>query len=87
MITNIQFNSDGFRQILTSDGCRELIQSVTDEIKDKADANNDRGGEGFASTVQMGNYGGGRYVGYVSTTDKKSEQAESEDKALTRALT
>lgn len=87
MITNIQFNSDGFRQILTSDGCRELIQSVTEEIKDKADANNDRGGEGFASTVQMGNYGGGRCVGYVSTTDKKSEQAESEDKALTRALT
>ena len=78
---------EGFRGILLSDGCRELIQQTTDEIRDRADANNDRGGEGFSSTVQVGNYGGGRWIGYVGTTDQASAIAEAEDKALTRALT
>lgn len=85
--TRIVFNSEGFRQILLSEGCRDLIQQTTDEIRDKADANNDRGGEGFSSTVQVGGYGGGRWIGFVGTTDKASAIAESEDKALTRALT
>lgn len=83
----IEFISAGFRGILLSDGCRELIQQTTDEIRDRADANNDRGGEGFSSTVQVGNYGGGRWIGYVGTTDQASAIAEAEDKALTRALT
>lgn len=85
--TRIVFNSDGFRQILLSDGCRDLIQETADEIRDKADANNDRGGEGFSSSVQVGGYGGGRWIGFVGTTDKASMIAESEDKALTRAVT
>lgn len=83
----IVFKSEGFRQILLSDGCRDLIQSTTEEIRNKADANNTRGGEGFESTVMVGNYGGGRWVGFVSTADNKARQAESEDKALTRAVT
>lgn len=87
MSTRIVFNSDGFRQILLSDGCHELVQNVTEEIADRANANNDRGGEGFKSSTQVGGYGGGRWIGFVSTTDKKSMIAESEDKALTRSLT
>lgn len=81
----IVFNSDGFRQILLSEGCRDAVQAATDEIREKADANNTRGGEGFRSSVQVGGYGGGRWIGFVSTTDKNSLIAESEDKALTRA--
>ena len=84
--TRIVFNSEGFRQILLSDGCHDVIQQVTDEIRDKADANNDRGGEGFNSTVQVGGYGGGRWIGFVGTSDENSMIAESEDQALTRAL-
>ena len=83
----IVFNSDGFKQILLSDGCRDLVQSTTEEIKNKADANNTRGGDGFEASTMVGGYGGGRWIGFVSTTDNASKIAESEDKALTRAIT
>ena len=86
MGARIQFNSAGFRQLLLSDGCREVVQSTTEEICAKANANNSRGGEGFTAHTQVGGYGGGRWIGFVSSTDKKSAAAESEDKALTRAL-
>ena len=82
----IVFNSDGFRQILLSEGCRELVKSTADEIRDKANAANARGGDGFASHVQVGGYGGGRWIGFVTAQDNKASAAESEDKALTGAL-
>ena len=85
--TRIEFNSAGFREILLSDGCHELVQSITDEISTKANANNTRGGEGFASSVQVGGYGGGRWIGFVSTADQYASAAESEDTILTRAIT
>ena len=85
--TRLVFNSDGFRELLLSEGVKELVSTAAEEIQNKADANNTRGGEGFRSTVQVGGYGGGRWIGFVSTTDKASEIAESEDKALTRAIT
>ena len=87
MSTRIVFNSEGFRDILLSDGCHELVQSVTDEIAEKANANNDRGGNGFNASTQVGGYGGGRWIGFVTATDKKAAAAQSEDQALTRALT
>ena len=88
MATNIrlEFISDGFKQILESDGVRELVQETSDNIKDRANANNMRGGQGFESNVIQGNYGGGRWVGFVKSTDRESDIAESEDKALTGAV-
>lgn len=86
MGARIVFNSDGFRQLLLSDGVRELVQSTAEEICDKANGNNTRGGEGFTVRSQVGGYGGGRYIAFVSSTDKNSFIAESEDKALTGAL-
>ncbi len=86
MSTRIVFNSEGFKKILTSEGCHDLVQLNAETIADKANANNDRGGEGFKVSTQIGGYGGGRWIGFVSTTDKNSKIAESEDKALTRAL-
>lgn len=84
----LEFESDGFKGILESDGTRELVQSTADEICTKANANNSsRGGEGFASNVILGGYGGGRWIGFVNTTDKQSMIAEAEDKALTGAIT
>jgi hypothetical protein len=83
----IVFNSEGFRQILLSDGCHDLVTQTAQDIQQRANANNNRGGDGFRTSVEVGGYGGGRWVGFVSTTDKKSKAAESEDKALTRALT
>lgn len=86
MSTRIVFNSEGFREILLSDGCHEVVQNVTDEIAAKANANNDRGGNGFNASTEVGGYGGGRWVGFVTATDKKAAAAQSEDQALTRAL-
>lgn len=87
MSARIVFNSEGFRQILLSEGCHEVVTQVTEEIKDRANSNNARGGEGFRASTQVGGYGGGRWIGFVSTTDKNTMIAESEDKALTGALT
>ena len=87
MSTRIVFNSEGFREILLSEGCHELVTNVTEEIADKANANNDRGGNGFNASTQVGGYGGGRWIGFVTATDNKAAAAQSEDQALTRALT
>lgn len=86
MSTRIVFNSEGFREILLSDGCHEVVQNVTEDIAAKANANNDRGGNGFNASTEVGGYGGGRWVGFVTATDKKAAAAQSEDQALTRAL-
>lgn len=88
------FNSEGFRQILTSDGCRDLIQSTTDEIREKAVANYEAvapkgvdASEGIKASTQIGGYGGGRWIGFVGTADKYAAAAEAEDKIITRAVT
>lgn len=86
MSTRIVFNSEGFREILLSEGCHDLVQNVTDEIAEKANSNNDRGGNGFNASTQVGGYGGGRWIGFVTATDNKAAAAQSEDQALTRAL-
>lgn len=82
----IEFNSDGFKQILKSDGVKSLVQGQTDTIRDKANASIGEDSEGFRSETMYGGYGGGRWVGFVSTTDEASQRAEAEDKALSRAV-
>lgn len=93
MATRIVFNDpatngrpNGFRQILLSEGCKTLVENTTAEICDKANGNNRMGGDGFRASVQVGNYGGGRYIGFVTATDAKASAAQSEDQALLRAL-
>jgi len=82
----IEFNSAGFREILLSDGVKTLVEETANGIRDRANANNTRGGEGFESHSMVGGYGGGRWVAFVSTTDRDSMIAEAEDKALSRAV-
>jgi len=77
----LEFNSAGFAQILHSEACHELVQSVAQDIADRANANS--GLDSFKATSINAST---RYVGFASTTDKESLAAESEDKALTRAL-
>lgn len=82
----IEFNSAGFREILLSDGVKTLVEETANGIRDRANSNNSRGGEGFESRSMVGGYGGGRWIAFVSTTDKDSMIAEAEDKALSRAV-
>lgn len=81
-ITHIEFISKGFREILRSDGCRDAVQTVTDGVYNNAVGNNERGDT--EETVTIANHGAGsRYIGLVSVP----AIAETEDKALTRAIT
>lgn len=82
----IKFISKGFHDILCSDGVQNLVTQQAEIIQGKANANNNRGGEGFSANTWMGNYGGGRWVASVTTTDRQSRIAEAEDKALSRAV-
>jgi hypothetical protein len=91
--TRIVFNSEGFRQILLSDGCHELVQKTTEEIRDKAaqnyaavSPNGVDADAGISANTQVGGYGGGRWIGFVSTADQYAAAAETEDKIMTRAL-
>ena len=91
--TRIVFNSEGFRQILLSDGCRELVLKTTEEIRDKAvqnyaavSPNGVDAESGITARTQVGGYGGGRWIGFVSTSDPYAVAAETEDKIMTRAL-
>ena len=85
-ITKIEFNSQGFKDILFSPGTKELVQGVANKIQAEANAGIQEDSEGFSSNVVAGGYGGGRYVGFVTSTDKASAQAESEDKVLSKAV-
>lgn len=82
----LKFISDGFRQILNGSGVQTLVAEKADEMKDRANANNTHGGEGFAAHTWKGGYGGGRWVASVTTTDHNSMVAESEGKALSKAV-
>lgn len=81
----LQFISDGFKQILNSEGTKNLVTQTAEDIANRANAN--YGGDGFQPRVIQGGYGGGRWIGFVNATDKESLAAESEDKALTGAIT
>lgn len=84
----IEWNHDGFERILCSEGTMNAVKQQADRIRAAANANNDRGGEGFKSSVRVGRaYGSQRALGFVYTTDNNSRVAESEDKALSRAVT
>ena len=80
-ISKIEFISEGFRQIVNSNECQELVRDITEGIASKANAN--AGLDSFqAQTVQART----RWIGLVSSTDAESYQAEAEDKALTGAI-
>ena len=85
-ITKIEFNSQGFKDILFSPGTKELVQGVAGRIQAEANAGIQEDSEGFSSNVVAGGYGGGRYVGFVTSLDNKAAQAESEDKVLSKAV-
>ena len=83
---HIKFISAGFRQVLMSDGVRALVEGQANAIRANANAAISGRSEGYEVTVMPGNYGGGRWVAFIQTTDYESKKAESENKALTGAI-
>ena len=80
----LSFDSDGWRQLLESGGVKDLITDKTNEIA--ARANSNAGVDGFTANVELGDYGGGRWVGFVHSTTSEAYKAEAENKALTGAI-
>ncbi len=85
-LLKIKFNSEGFKEILCSGGVQSLVSEKGSEIAATASANNTRGGAGFRCETFMGGYGGGRWIATVKPNDMNAKIAESEDKALSRAV-
>lgn len=86
----IEFNSEGFREILTGAGVQNAVSEATQKIQAQANANAAgdlaEGSDGFSAKTWLGGFGGGRWVGSVSTTDHSTMVAEAENKALSRAV-
>lgn len=87
MAIQITWNHQGFEEILTCSGTMNAVQAAAQGIQARANSNNHRGGKGFGSGTRTGRaYGSNRALGFVYSTDRKSAIAESEDKALSRAV-
>jgi len=86
----LEFISEGFKEILTGAGVQNLVSEATQKIQAQANANAagelDEDSEGFSAKTWLGGFGGGRWVGSVSTTDHSTMVAEAENKALSRAV-
>jgi len=83
----LEWNHDGFQNILCSPEIVSQVETITEGIKARANANNTRGGTGFESATRVGkSYKSQRAIGFVFTTDYQSKVAEAEDKALSRAV-
>lgn len=80
----IVFNSPGFREILLSEGTKELVETTAQDMADRANANSS--GDGFEASTIVGGYGGGRYIGFVTATTEEAMKAEAENGALTGAI-
>ena len=85
MSVKIEFNSKGFKDILFSPGTKEMLTNLSDDIRDRANGSLPDG-EGFASNVEAGGYGGGRYVAFVRTDNNAAALEESENMTLTKAV-
>lgn len=88
----LEFNSEGFRQILLSSGVQGVVADATNQITARANANlTDGSSEGYEGDVlelpRMSGYGsGGRWVGFVRALDYKAMADEAEYKSLSRAV-
>ena len=87
MITNIEFNPDGFAALLTSGEVKSLIEGHTNDIKARADAYIEGDSQGFNAKVEQAQkYSEGRWVGTVGTSDRATRIAASEHEALMKAV-
>lgn len=74
----IEFIDQGFRDVLSSDGCKAKITEVATEVANRAGAN-------FSPHVKY--YGPAyRYIGFVNPNSIEGVKEESENKVLSSAV-
>lgn len=83
MITKIEFISKGFEQILKSEGTKDLVAGTAERIATEASANVGGDSDGFGADTVMS---GTRYIAFASSRDRAADEAEAENKALSRAV-
>lgn len=83
-IHHIDFlNGKGFEAILKSSETQQMLKGHADAIKGRADAFIEGESKGFNSRTTLK---GSRWIARVGTSDKATVIAESEQKALTKAV-
>ncbi len=83
----LEFNSDGFKELLCSDGIQGAVESAASGIQARANANanlSEKSSGYYMRTVQGSR--AGRWLGFVGATDHETLVAESEYQALTKAV-
>ena len=85
-ITRIEFNSDGFKQILMSSEVQSMVYDASQRIASDASSKVIGDSDGFIPEVKKGGFGGGRWIAYVTAADDAAAEAESESKVLTGAV-
>ena len=78
-MTRITFISKGFRDVLFSDGVKDIVTECAERIQKKAGAD-------FEAETWRGGYGGGRWVATVRATNSEGMRAEAEQKVLSKAV-
>ena len=81
MAVRLEFNSDGFRELLNSPEVEQLVLQHAQEIANRA---NEASGLDSFETHSL--KAGTRYIAFAGTTDDASAQAESESKVLSQAV-
>ena len=81
MAVRLEFNSDGFREILNSSEVEQLCLEHAQPIAERANS-----ASGLDSFEAHSLKAGTRYIAFVGTTDDASAQAEAEDKVLSQAV-
>ncbi|QOT19732.1 hypothetical protein [Paenarthrobacter sp. YJN-5] len=83
MTAKIKFNNKAFTELLKGDATRTDLFARAKRIAEAANANDSRGGEGFAPSVRTGST---RVRSSVITTNWEARVAEAKHLALTRAI-
>lgn len=81
----IEFNSPGFREILFSEGTKNLVTSAAQKIQAEANAAVSKS-KGFSVRTYGGGYGGGRWIASVTAIDRAAAAAEAESQVLSKAV-
>ncbi len=82
-LERIQWNNQGFKDLLQSSEVEQLVRSEAESIADRANADLTEESEGFrAHSIKASS----RYIAFAGTTDEASVRAESENKVLSRAV-
>lgn len=86
MIERLEFIDAGFRQIVNSEGVKNLVDDYATGVESRANANLPAGSKGFKKETLKGHYAGGRWISFVASQDRAAVAAESESKVLSKAV-